>query len=60
MFTSPWLVDAPLGVLATTPMDREHDVARIIIDIDDDLGDQCPQQLLAGTHHSTRRIPCRR
>jgi len=60
MFTSPWLMDAQLGVLATTPMDREHDIARIIIDIDDDLGDQCPQQLLAGTHRNTRRIPRRR
>jgi len=59
MFTSPWLMDAQLGVLATTPVDREHDIARIIIDIDDDLGDQCPQQLLAGTHRNTRCIPRR-
>jgi hypothetical protein len=42
MFTSSWLTDAQLGVLATAPMDREHDIARIIIDIDDDFGDQCP------------------
>ena len=60
MFTSSWLMDAQLGVLATAPMDREHDIARIIIDIDDDFGDQCPQQLLAGTHRNTRRIPRRR
>jgi len=31
--------------------------SRIIIDIDDDVGDQCPQQLLAGTHRNTWRIP---
>ena len=60
MFAGPWLAYAQLGVLASTPMDREHDIARIIVDIDDDVGDQCPQQLLASTHRNIRRIPGRR
>jgi len=38
-------------------MDREHHIARFIVDIDDDIGDQCPQQLLAGTHRHTWCIP---
>jgi hypothetical protein len=46
-------------MLASTPMDCEHDVAGFIIDIDDDVGDQCPQQLLARAHRDTRCIPCR-
>ena len=54
MFTSSWLMDAQLGVLATTRMNREYDIARIIINIDDDPGNQCPQQLLAGTHRNRR------
>jgi hypothetical protein len=29
-------------VLAAPPMDRQHDVTHGIIDIDDDVGDQCP------------------
>jgi hypothetical protein len=41
-------------------MDREHDLAHLIVDIDDNVSDQRPQQLLAGTHRNTRRIPRRR
>ena len=40
VFSTPWLADTQFGVLAATPMDRKHDIARIIIDIDDDVGDQ--------------------
>lgn len=36
MFTGSWLTDAQLGVLTTAPMDREHNIARIIIDIDNE------------------------
>jgi len=60
MFTCSWLPDAQLGMLAAAPMDCEHDIARIIIDIDDNLGDQCPQHLLTRTHRNTRRVPRRR
>jgi hypothetical protein len=41
-------------------MDRENDIARIIIDIDDDVGDQRPKQLPASAHRDTGRIPGRR
>src|SRR5579859_3073422 len=43
MLASPWLTDAQFGMLTTTPMNREHDIARLIIDIDEDVCDQCPQ-----------------
>ena len=60
MFAGPWLADTQFGMLAASPMDREHDVARIIVDIDDNVGDQCSQQLLAGAHRNIRRMPrCR-
>jgi hypothetical protein len=38
-------------------MDREHHIARFIVDIDDDIGDQCPQQLLASTHRNIWCVP---
>jgi len=60
MFTSSRLMDTKLGMLSTAPMDREHDLARIIIDIDDDFGDQSAQELLAGAHRNARGIPRRR
>ena len=58
MFTGPRLADAQFGMLSASPMNREHDIARILIDIDEDVGDQGPQQLLAGTHRNIRRMPC--
>jgi hypothetical protein len=47
-------------VLSATPVDREHDVAHIIIDIDNDVGDQRPKQLLACPHRHVRGCPSRR
>ena len=41
-------------------MDRKDDLARIIIDVDDDVGDQGPKQLLACAHRDTGCIPGRR
>jgi hypothetical protein len=47
-------------MLAAPPVDREDDVADRIIDIDDDVGDQGPQQLLTGTHRHIGSVPgCR-
>ena len=60
MFPRPRLTHPQLGVLASTPMDREDDIACVIIDIDDDVGDQRPEQLLASTHRDTGRSPGRR
>jgi len=59
MFTGSWLAHPQLGMLASSPMDREHDIADIIVDVDDDVRDQCSQQLLARTHRNIRCIPCR-
>ena len=51
------LADSQLGMLAAAPMDRENHITSFMIDVDDDVGDQRPQQLLAGTHSDARRIP---
>jgi hypothetical protein len=47
-------------MLTSSPMDCEHNNARIIVDINDDVGDQRPQQFLASTHRNARCIPRRR
>ena len=60
MLPSPRLTHPQIGVLASTPMDREDDIARLIIDIDDDVGDQRPKQLLASAHRDIGRISGRR
>jgi hypothetical protein len=60
MLPGAGLTHPQLGVLAATPMDREDDLTRIIVDIDDDVGDQRPKQLLASPHRDTGRIPGRR
>ena len=60
MFPGSRLADAQLGMLATLPVDDEHDLPSCLVDIDDDLSDQCPHQSLARPHRSSRRLPCRR
>ncbi|EQB14282.1 hypothetical protein L284_12875 [Novosphingobium lindaniclasticum LE124] len=54
------LANPQFRVLTAPPMDREHDVTHSIIDIDDDVGDQCAQQLLASAHRHIRSVPRRR
>jgi len=44
-------------VLAAAPVDRENDVTNCLIDIDNDIGDQRPQQLLTGTHRHIWGVP---
>ena len=58
MLASPWFADAQFGMLTATPMNREHDLTRLVVDVDDDVGDQCPQQLLSRTHRHIRCVPC--
>jgi len=41
-------------------MNRQHDIARIIVDIDKNVGDQGPQQLLARAHRDVWGMPSRR
>jgi transposase len=60
MLPGPRLTHPQLGVLASAPMDREDDLTRNIVDIDDDVGDQRPKQLLASPRRDTRCIPGRR
>src|SRR6266699_2619350 len=60
VFPGSRLVDAQLGMLAALPVDDEHDLTGRLVDIDDDLSDQCPHQSLARPHHGSRRLPCRR
>ena len=50
MLAGSRLAHAQFGVLAATPMDRKDDLARIVVHVDDDIGDQGPQQLLACAH----------
>src|SRR5450631_1269716 len=53
------LADAQLGMLTALPVDDEHDLTSLRIDIYDDLSDQRPYQSLARPHSSPRRLPCR-
>jgi len=57
MFSGSRLTHAQLGVLAAAPVNRKHDVTCLFVDIDDDVDDQSPQQLLACTHRDAGRIP---
>jgi hypothetical protein len=59
VFPGSRLADAQFGMLATLPVDDEHDLPGRVVDIDDDLGDQCPHQSLARPHGGSRRLPCR-
>jgi hypothetical protein len=44
-------------MLPATPMYCQHHVMGFIIDIDDDVSDQCPQQLLPRAHADARCMP---
>ena len=46
-------------MLAAAPMDRQHDLARRVIDVGDDIGDEGTQQPLARAHGHARRVPGR-
>src|SRR5829696_9465745 len=46
-------------MLAASPMDREDDLARALVDVGDDVRDEGAQQLLAGAHRHAGRGPCR-
>ena len=60
VLASFWLADAQLGMLATLPVDDEHDLADLLINVGDELRDQGPHQSLARSHRRPRRFPCRR
>ena len=50
MLAGSRLADAQFGVLSAPPMDDQDDLARRLVDIDDDLVDQGAHQLLAAAH----------
>ena len=54
------LTHPQFGVLAASPMDREDDFARFMIDIGDNVGNQSSQQLLTGAHADFGSVPRRR
>ena len=58
MLTRSRLAHPQFGVLAATPMDRKNDIARLIVHISDNVGNQCPQQLLACAHGNAGGVPC--
>ena len=53
------LAHPQFGVLAPSPMDREDDFARFIIDIGDNVDNQGSQQLLTGAHADFGSVPRR-
>jgi hypothetical protein len=57
MLASLRFADPEFRVLTTLPMDRQHDIANSIVDIDNNVGDQCTKQLLTGAHRYVGRIP---
>ena len=58
VFTGSRLVDAQLGMHAALPVDGQNDLTSHRVDINHDLGDQCPHQSLARPHRGSRRPPC--
>jgi hypothetical protein len=49
--------DPQLRVLAASPMDRQDDLARRLIDVGNDVRDEGPEQPLTGAHGYARRVP---
>lgn len=60
MLARSWFAYAQFRMLTATPMDGQHHVARLIIDINDNIRDQGAQQLLSRTHCDARCMPSRR
>ena len=59
VFTSPRFANFQLRVLAAFPMNRQHHVTHRIVDINDNVGNQGTQQLLAHPHGHIRGFPGR-
>ena len=51
------LADPQLRVLAAPPVDHQDDLARRLVDVGDDVGDQGAHEPLAGAHGRARRVP---
>src|SRR3954469_14760809 len=59
VFAGLRLSDAQLRMLAAAPMDRKDDLARVLVDVGDDVRDEGAQKLLAGAHRHAGRVPGR-
>jgi len=57
MLAGFWFADPQLRMLAAAPMDRQDDLARRLVDIGDDVGNEGPQEPLASTHADDWRVP---
>ena len=56
MLARPRLADTELRVLPTPPVDHQHDLAGLLVDIGDDVVDQSPQEALARPGGRCRRV----
>jgi hypothetical protein len=61
MLAGFWLAYPQLGMLAAAPMNRENDLTRRVVDIGNDVGDECAQEPLHASINSglstTARLP---
>ena len=57
MLAGFWFADPQLRMLAAAPMDRQDDLARRLVDIGDDVGNEGPQEPLASAHADDWRVP---
>src|SRR3954453_15392641 len=53
----PGFLHPQLRVLTALPVDHEHDLARGLVDVGDDVRDQGPHEPLAGAHRRAGRVP---
>jgi hypothetical protein len=55
--TTLGLAYSQLGVLPAAPVDHEDDFARLFVDVDDDLLDECTHDALLRSHVGAGRVP---
>jgi len=58
MLAGFWLANPQMGMLAASPMDRQNDLTRVVVDVGDDLDDEGPQEALASAHGHAWCVPC--
>ncbi len=58
MLAGFWLAHPQLRVLTAPPMDRQNDLARLLVDVSDDVDDEGPEEALASTHGHAWCVPC--
>ncbi len=58
MFPAFQFTDPQLRVLAASPMNRQDDLARRLVNVGDDVGNKGAQELLTSSHCYVWGIPC--